>query len=134
MQGTEKTQGKIQILEQEVARKLEDTGLVTNVDIKGELKNSGESLYLEYKIKQEDTGNKEIEIRMLRRALVNILIKNHPEIKEVKKDYRQSGLRREILIINPEAVIEDEYKLKCDILRDIKKETENYLMRRKHAV
>ena len=46
MQETEKTRGRIQILEQEVARKLEDTGLVTNVNIKGELKNSEEPLLI----------------------------------------------------------------------------------------
>lgn len=127
----EKLREKIEILEREVKEKFESTGLVINVRIKGSLNDNKNPLHLEYKIK-EDKRKNESGIRFFRDHLVKILLTNYPIIMEIKKDYHENGLCREIVMVNPEAQLseETEIRLRYNILQDIKKEAENYLERK----
>ncbi len=127
----EKLREKIESLEQEVAKKFESTGLVTNIRIKGYLNNPENPLHLEYRIK-EDTRENEKGIRFFITHLVKILLTNHYQISEIRADYHGSGLRREIVMVNPEIRLDEETeaKIRYSILEDIKKELTNYLERK----
>ena len=123
----EKLREKIESLKQGIKEKFESTGLVTNVRIKGFLNDNENPLHLEYKIK-ENTKENELGRRFFRGHLVNILLTNYPVIKEIKKEYHESGLCRERIMVNPKVQLSEETEiyLRYSILRDIKKEAENY--------
>jgi hypothetical protein len=125
---------KISNLEENIKRELEKTDLVKNVQINGEVGNKINPFYLEYKIKESQNGkNIEAEVRLLRANLISLLIRNYSEILGIKKDYdTNSGVRKEYVELNPQAHIQDPAQLKYKILSSIKKEIENYMMRRSH--
>ena len=127
----EKLRERIEILEREVKERFEQTGLVTNVKIKGNLCATENPLHLEYKIKDNARENK-IGIRFFRTHLVKILLTNHYQISQIREGYCERGLQREIVIVNPEVQLneEEEAKIRYDILQDIKKELVNYLERK----
>lgn len=127
----EKLRERIESLGKEVKEKFENTELVTNVGIKGFLNDPENPLHLEYKLK-DNVGINEKGVRFFRTHLVKILLTNHYQISEVREDYHESGLRREIVVVNPEVQLneEQEAKLRYDILQDIKKELINYLERK----
>lgn len=124
---------KIQELEQGIKTIFEQTKLVTNVKIKGNLCDAENPLHLEYKISQEsDSRKKQAEIRFLRTHLIKKLTSNFPQIREIKKDYNKHGFCREYVIFDLAIPLSEELQLKYKILQSIKKEIENYKMQRKH--
>jgi hypothetical protein len=127
----EKLRERIEILEQEVKEKFESTGLVTNVRIKGFLNDNKNPLHLEYKVR-ENTRENELGRRIFRGHLLKILLTNYPIIMGIEKDYHETGLCREIVMINPGVQLneETEIRIRYSILQDIKKEAENYLERK----
>ena len=127
----EKLRERIEILEQEVKEKFESTGLVTNVRIKGFLNDNKNPLHLEYKVR-ENTRENDLGRRIFRGHLLKILLTNYPIIMGIEKDYHETGLCREIVMINPGVQLneETEIRIRYSILQDIKKEAENYLERK----
>jgi len=127
----DKLRDKIKGLEQEVRKKFEITGLVTNVSIKGHLNTPENPLHLEYK-KRENTKQTELGIRFFRTQLLKVLLANYHQIFEIKKDYKDNGFYKEIIITNPQIKLNnnEEVTLRYRILQDIKKELGNYLERK----
>lgn len=130
---TEKLRDKIEILEQEIKTSFEQTNLVTNVKIKGELNDPKNPLHLEYKINQNgNPRKKQAEIRLFRAHLIRDLIHNFPQIKEIKNDCDEHKSYREYVILHSKILINDKTQLKYQVLQTIKREIGNYTMQRKH--
>jgi len=123
MNRLEKIQQRTRNLETEVITSLVDTNLISDVKIKGDLGSKENSLCLEYSLKDKKD---EARVRALRTQIVRLLIKNHPEILEVRKEDKPSGYRKEYIKVNPQTRI-NEPELRYSIIQDLKKAVSSYL-------
>lgn len=132
MPNTDKATQRINELEKEIVHILEQTGLVSGVRFGGKLTSREFPLYLEYRLKEKNNGiNPEAIVRAIRTQIASRLTQNHSEVSAVEKGYdKHAGSRKEYIRIHPEADIGNGLSLRYDILQCVKKEIENYLMRR----
>lgn len=120
-----------QELERKIKENLTQTGLAQNIRVYyGSLRDPKNPPYLEFKL-PKDNGNRRMNIRcqMLRNIILDLLVKNHPEIKGISYDFVYENAWRAKLVLNYEAEISDKDAFKTRVLSNLNKAIENYILR-----